>query len=124
MVNTRLGCIQLSEHELLHINKVLPVTSEEWDEHGISTSRNCQYNCTQQSRECTHLRPGNPLHFVDDFGSFFWSVQIRHVTGVQDHTDVLHERLVLDLVVRKQEDSLLSFCSSFQQQLQKANFPV
>ena len=68
-------------------------------------------------RQTAYLVPSSTLHLLDDLGLLVGGVHVGHIARVQDHTDVLHERLVFDLVVREEEDRALAFSSCLQQQL-------
>ena len=66
----------------------------------------------------TDLVPGDGLHLLNDLGLLVRGVEVGHVAGVEDHADVLHEALVLDLVVREQEHRRLALAAALDQQLQ------
>ena len=66
-------------------------------------------------RLSSHLRPCDDLHFLNDLSLLVWGEQVGDIPRVQDHVDVLHKSLILDLVIREEEDSLLSFGPSLQQ---------
>ena len=66
-----------------------------------------------------YLFSRHALHFLDDLRLLVGSVEVRHVAGVENHADVFHERLVLDLTVGKQKHRVFPFAAGFQQQLKR-----
>ncbi len=52
--------------------------------------------------QATHLNP------LQDLRLLLGGKEVRHLAGVQDHTDVLKEGLVLDLEIGEQEDNVLA----------------
>lgn len=57
------------------------------------------------------------LHFVDNLRLLVGREDVGDVARVEDHTDVLHEGLIFDLVVGKQEHRLLTLSPGLFQQL-------
>ena len=51
-----------------------------------------------------YLVPGDGLHLINDISLLVSRVQVGHIARIQNHRDVLHETLILDLVVGEQED--------------------
>lgn len=64
-----------------------------------------------------YLFTSHALHLLNDLSLLISGVEVGHITGVEYHTDVLHERLIFDLTVGKQEHRVLAFAAGFQQQL-------
>jgi len=73
---------------------------------------------TRYSRIILDLFARHALHFLDDLSLLVSSVQVRYISSVKNHADVLHERLVFDLAVGEQKHRVLPFAAGFQQQLQ------
>lgn len=66
----------------------------------------------------------NALNFLNDVSPLVRRKDVRHVSRVQQHVDVLNERFVLYLVVAKQEGCFLPFNPSFEHQVFQAVTPV
>jgi len=62
----------------------------------------------------SHLIASDVLHFLDDLRLLLGAVQVGHVTCVEDHADIFHERLILDLTVREQEHRLSTVTTRLQ----------
>jgi len=69
------------------------------------------------SSSTSHLFARHSLHLLDDLCLLVGGVQVGHVARVENHADVLHESLVLDLTVSEQEHRVLPFTARLQQQL-------
>ncbi|KAH3867085.1 hypothetical protein DPMN_030210 [Dreissena polymorpha] len=70
-----------------------------------------------EKRTKHYLLSGDSLHFLNELRLLVLREEVRHISRVEDHTYVLHERLVLDLGVSKQEHSRLALTASLQEQL-------
>lgn len=58
------------------------------------------------------------LHLINDVCFLISREDVGNIPCIENHTDVLHERLILDLVVRKQEHGPLTISSCFLEKLQ------
>ncbi len=78
-----------------------------------SFSRKTRENKTK----ATHLVPRSRLHLLNDLRLLIRREQVRYIRRVQDHVDVLHERLVLNLRVTEQEHGRLALAARFHEHL-------
>lgn len=72
------------------------------------------YSETSLKDNRRYLILSNVLHFLDNFRLFVASVEVGHITRIQNHTDVFHESFVLDLTVGEQEHCLTTISTSLQ----------
>ena len=68
-------------------------------------------------RRAPYLFACHALHLLDDLSLLVGRVQVRYIAGVENHADIFHETLILDLTVGEQEHRVLAFTAGFQQQL-------
>ena len=62
----------------------------------------------------TTLNPGHLLHLLNDLGLLIRGIKVRNISRVENHVDVLHKRLILDLVVTEQENCVLALRTGLQ----------
>ena len=64
------------------------------------------------------------LHFFNQLRFFIWREQVWNVSCVENHVDVLHVGLLLDLLIVEEEDGLQSISTRLQHHLLYVVAPI